>query len=363
MRQKRLLIAAGGTGGHFYPGLVLAGVLRRRGWTPLFLTRQADPALAVLEREGLAAVEADLKGLPRRPGFGLALFGWKLAKTIRLADRIVKDFRPRIVVGMGGYLSFPAVLAARRRGVPGVVHESNVPLGLANQLCLMLGAKLLRGLPAERSDKAELTGTPIRPALWRSQDPRQARRALGLEEDLPTVLVFGGSQGARGINRLLPQALAACSAKNALQALHLSGPNDLETVRQDYRRLGLKAVALPYLDSMESAYAAADLVVCRSGASSLAELACQRKPAVLVPYPHAAAGHQEANARLLERCGAAVVALESAPAQRLAGVIGDLLSSPQRRQAMSESYARLGLPKPELAAEKLADAVEAISEK
>jgi UDP-N-acetylglucosamine--N-acetylmuramyl-(pentapeptide) pyrophosphoryl-undecaprenol N-acetylglucosamine transferase len=361
LKQKRVLIAAGGTGGHFYPGLVLACALRERGWQPLLLTRKADPALALLEREGLPAVEVDLKGLPRRLGPGLLLFGWKLAKALLLVDRVVKDFQPLAVVGMGSYLTFPAVLAARRRGIASAVHESNVPLGLANRLCLRLGAGLFRGLPGEANAGGELTGTPIRPALWKRGDARQARRTLGLQEERPTILAFGGSQGARGINRLVPEALSLCAARAGIQVLHLSGSNEAEEVRAAYAKAGIDALVLPYLDSMESAYAAADLVVCRSGASTLAELACQHKPAVLVPFPHAAAGHQESNARLLERCGAAVVVLEGSPPRRLAEALDDLLSSEARRQGMSEAYPKLGLPDPALTSGRLADAVETLS--
>jgi UDP-N-acetylglucosamine--N-acetylmuramyl-(pentapeptide) pyrophosphoryl-undecaprenol N-acetylglucosamine transferase len=343
----RCLIAAGGTGGHFYPGLVLAKTLRGRGWSPLLVVKAGDAALRVLETESLPAVELDLSGLPRRPGPELLRFGFKLTAALRQAGRIVRDFRPSVVVGMGGYLTFPLAAAAAWRGLPRAVHESNAVLGLANRACLMLGAKLFSGLPGP---KGTLVGTPIRPALWTKADPAAARAELGLNPAKKTLLVFGGSQGARALNERLPLLLKGLDA----QILHLHGKSDVP------HYAGTSAVILPFLDRMELAYAAADVVVCRSGAGTLAELAAQGKPAVLVPFPQAAEDHQTANARAAEARGAAVIIPEGDLDSRLAAVLGDLLSSESRRRGMSEAWSLLGLPGPAQAAEKLADAVEAL---
>lgn len=357
MTRRRCVIAAGGTGGHFYPGLVLARELRARGWEALMLVRRQDPALRTLEAESIPAVEVDLSGLPRRPSLELFRFLGRLARSLRLVDRVIGDFKPAAVVGMGGYLTFPAAAAAARRGVPRAVHESNAVLGLANRACVKLGARLFWGLPPRELKGGSLVGTPIRPALWERAPAQAARAALGLD-DLPTLLVFGGSQGARGLNE---GAAAAVKASGWPQVLHLSGPKDAEAVSARYRDAGVSAKVLAYLDGMESAYAAADAVVCRSGASTLAELAAQRKPAVLVPFPFAAEGHQEANARVLEARGACAVVLEKDLGSRLAGVLGDLLSSESRRRGMSEAYQLLGLPEPSQTPARLADAVEALA--
>jgi UDP-N-acetylglucosamine--N-acetylmuramyl-(pentapeptide) pyrophosphoryl-undecaprenol N-acetylglucosamine transferase len=364
MSPRRVVVSAGGTGGHFYPGLGLAQTLAQRGWQPLMLVRAGDPALPRLEAQGIPAATLDLQGLPRRPGLGWAVFGWKLAGALRLADRILRDFKPGVVVGMGGYLTFPASAAARRRGVPCAVHESNSMLGLANRACVALGAALLRGLPPAGGEAAgELTGTPVRPALWTAGDAAAARRELGLDEDRATVLVFGGSQGARGLNLRLPAALAkaAAAVPGGAQVLHLAGAKSADEVTAAYAAAGspnLSAKVLPYLDAMEKAYAAADLVVCRAGASTIAELACQRKPAVLIPFPHATGRHQDANARLLERCGAARIVPEDELDSRLSGVLNDLLASTASLREMSGAYARLGLPCGADAVRGLADAVE-----
>ena len=350
--KKRVIIAAGGTGGHFYPGLVLAQTLRSRGWEPLILVRKDDPGLARLEAAGLPSAELDLKGLSRRASLGWGVFAWKLLKAVRLAGRMVKDFEPQVVVGMGGYLRFPAVFAARRRAIPCAVHESNSQLGLANRACVALGAKLLRGLPA---DTGILTGTPVRPALWKAGDTRTARLKLGLDAETPTLLVFGGSQGAKGLNELLPSIVRRM---NGLQVLHLAGAKSADSVSQAYS--GIRAKVLPFLDAMEDAYAAADLVVCRSGAATIAELVCLKKPAILVPFPHATGRHQDDNARILTEAGAARLVQEEAIGSRMAKELTDLMSSPERRAEMSRAYDKLGLPCGEEAVRRLTDAVERV---
>jgi len=367
MSRRRVVVSAGGTGGHFYPGLVLAQTLAQRGWQPLMLVRTGDPALPRLEALGIPAVALDLQGLPRRPGLGWAVFGWKLAGALRLAGRVLRDFEPDVVVGMGGYLTFPAVVAARRRGVPCAVHESNSVLGLANRASVALGATLLRGLPPARGEAAgELTGTPVRPALWTPGEAGAARRELGLDAGLTTVLVFGGSQGARGLNTSLPAALAqtAPAVPGGLQVLHLAGAKSAAEVEGLYSRAGFpttRVKVLPYLDSMEKGYAAADLVVCRAGASTLAELAGLRKPAILVPYPHATGRHQDANAALFSAAGAARVVAEAGLDSRLAGELRSALTSPTGLQDMAAAYGRLGLPCGAAAVQRLAEAVERIT--
>jgi UDP-N-acetylglucosamine--N-acetylmuramyl-(pentapeptide) pyrophosphoryl-undecaprenol N-acetylglucosamine transferase len=368
--KPRALIAAGGTGGHFYPGLVLAKTLKQRGWETLMLVKEGDAALPRLETEGVPAATLDLQGLVRRPSLEWLSFIWKQGRALGSARRILRDFRPCVVVGMGGYVSFPALLAARWRGTPGAVHESNSMLGLANRACVGLGAVLLRGLPpAPGEPVGELTGTPVRPALWARGDAAAARAKLGMDPRLATVLVFGGSQGARGINQTVPRALAevARSMPAGLQVLHLAGAKSEQAVADSYaglRAANLHAKIMPYCDAMEDAYGAADLVISRAGASTIAELACQRKPAVLVPFPHATGRHQDANAALLLAAGGARCLPEAEASSRMGAELADLLSSPTaagRRDDMSQAYARLALPCGQDAVDRLVGAVERIA--
>lgn len=357
----RFIIACGGTGGHFYPGYALGRTLRGRDHEVLFLLRKEDPAAARLQAEDLPFVELDLCGLPRRPSLALFSFGWKLLRSLRTARGILRAWKPDAAVGMGGYLTFPLAAAARWAGVPLILHESNVVLGLANRLCLPWARALALGLPLPRpapAARSALTGTPVREELHRRADPAQARKALGLDPGRATLLVFGGSQGAAAINRTVPEALARLRKDAQVQVLHLAGRAQAEETRELYRNARTDATVLPYLEDMASAYAAADAVLCRAGAATLAELAAQARPALLVPYPSAAAGHQEANARALEAAGAARVLEEPLDPESLCAALRPLLTDAGLRAKMSGSYARLGLPSPQACGAALADLVE-----
>lgn len=334
--MKRALIAAGGTGGHFYPGLVAAQELKSRGWEPLLIVKKDDPAKERLEKAGLACLEIDLGGMPRRLGPGLATFTVKLLASMRLMSRVAKDFKPDLALGMGGYLTFPAAYAAWRRGIPIALHESNAILGLANRAAARFGGTIFWGLPPAEGN-GKVVGTPVRPALYGRMDSGDARRALGLDPERKTILVFGGSQGAQAINLAVPKAMRASGID--AQVLHLAGKGKSEETRAAYQTAGITATVLDYLDDMAAAYAAADAVVCRSGASTLAELAAQRKPAVLVPYPHAAADHQDANARVFETAGTAVRIPETDLSDDLGPCLAKMLAS-----TTSMGYDDLELP-------------------
>lgn len=351
--MKRVLIAAGGTGGHFYPGLAAARVLRARGWEALFAVRREDPARAALDAAGIPFVEVDLKGLPRRPGADLLAFPWRLARACALLGRVTRDYGPAALLGTGGYLTFPAVWAARRRGIPAALHESNAVLGLANRASVALGARLFWGLPPAPGQPAgPVTGTPVREELLVPRDTAEARRRFGLEVEGPAVLCFGGSQGAASLNAAMPAAAAALPP--GTRVLHLAGRGKDAAVREAYARAGTKAAVLEFCDDMAAAYAAADLVVCRAGASTLAELMALRKKAVLVPYPHAAGDHQRLNAETLARAGAARWLPDDAA---LPAALRTALAAP----APEPDFERLGAPAAARAAEALAGSLEELA--
>lgn len=352
----RVLIASGGTGGHFYPGYALADELGRRGHESLFLLRKGDPAGPRLDALSLPWTELDMSGLPRRPSAEWLRVFWKSAKALKACRDLVRAWKPDVMAGMGGYLTLPAALAARSRRVPVVLHESNAVLGLANRLAAPLARAVAYGLPQARGGPGALIGTPLRPELLEPAEASAARRALGLDPARPTLLVVGGSQGARALNGVVPKAAGA--AADVLQVLHLAGAGASGPVREAYAAAGVRAVVLDYLDGMQRAFAAADLAVCRAGATTAAELAAMRVPALLVPYPFAAEGHQEVNARVLEAAGAAECWLEASldPA-RLGARIKALLDDPDARRRMGEAYSKLGLPAARDSARLLADLV------
>jgi len=333
---KRVVIAAGGTGGHFYPGLVAALELKKRGWEPLLIVKKDDPAKARLEQAGLACLEVDLVGMPRRIGPGMISFGAKLIMSLSALSRVMRDFKPDLALGMGGYLTFPVAYAAWRRGIPIALHESNSILGLANKAAAGLGGNIFWGLPPANGDGV-VVGTPVRPALLQKINAAEGRKKLGLDPAKKTILVFGGSQGAEAINKAMPKALKEAGID--VQVLHLSGKGKAEETKKAYSDAGQKALVLEYLENMAAAYAAADVVVCRAGASTLAELFAQRKTAVLVPYPHAAANHQDANARVFEKARATTRITETDLYDDLGPCLADMLSSPRNAE-----WTQLGLP-------------------
>lgn len=348
--MRRALVAAGGTGGHFYPGLVAAQELRARGWEVCFLVRRDDPARETLNAENMPFVEVDLRGLPRSLSLDLLKFPFRLLGAQRLLNRVVRSFKPDLAVGMGGYLTFPLVAAARFRGVPAAIHESNAVLGLANRASCWLGASVFWGLPPRNAATSSVVvGTPVRPSLLKAPSRDEACKSFGFDPSKPVILVFGGSQGAAGLNVGVPLALRPFSVHP--QVLHIAGRGKADETRARYGTRPAKV--LEYTEDMAAAYAAADLVICRSGASTLAELAALKKPSVLVPYPHATDDHQTANAKVFDAVGVAELVRESELGARLGGAIREMLESKRAGQ-----FAELGLPHPGATVKAFVDALE-----
>lgn len=355
----RVAIACGGTGGHFYPGYALSRELKKRGHESLFLVRDGDPARETLAALDLPSVEIRLRGLSRRPSLSWLSAPFRTLRALRDIGRVFRAYRPDAVAGMGAYLTGAAALAARLDGIPVVLHEANARLGLANGVCARFASALALGLPlaepAPGGIETRLTGTPIREELHRKGNAAAAREALGLAPDRKTVLVLGGSQGARALNARVPGALAALGVP--VQAYHLCGKGRLEETKAAYAAAapGVTAVVAEYDADMARAYAAADAAVCRAGASTAAELLAVRLPAVLIPYPHATGDHQAWNARALERAGLGRMLRESDTDEKSLSAALAALPDP----APENPGAALGLPPPEDSAARLADVVEA----
>ncbi len=358
-----ILIAAGGTGGHVFPALALARELSRR--------RPEEPVVFVGTRAGLEAELVPKAGYPldfvRARGIVGKGPAARLAGLAALAPAILDSWRilsrraPRAVVGVGGYASGPVVATAWLRRVPTIVHEANAVPGVTNRLLARVATRVGAGSPAGAGALlgAVVTGNPVREAFFGV--PSLASRPAGRRM---RVLVVGGSQGAQILNRLVPDALAAVAARGiALTVVHQAGAvrrglgHDAADLRVRYERLAtVPASVREFLDDIATEYAAADLVVSRSGAMASAEIAAAGRPALLVPFAGATHGHQEANARELERAGAAVVVTEAeASAPRLAEVLAGLLSDPPRLLAMGEAARRAAVPD---AASRLADLVD-----
>lgn len=362
--MKRFAIAAGGTGGHLFPGLAVAEVLHARGHEVMVLTSEKHiDAVATEGRTEFRIERLPGIGLPKGISLGTARFFLRFASGILHCNRLLANFRPAAVLGMGGFTSTAPILAGRLRGLPVFVHESNAIPGKANRLNAKLAGGLLVGFQdcARRLPKltCTYTGTPVRNALQRNKIPKaEALQRFGLGPDRKTVLVMGGSQGAAGVNVAMMEA--SLSLGPGFQFIHLTGAADEEAVRAFYSRSNIPAWVGAFHHAMQEAYGAADLAVARSGAASLTELAHFELPSILIPYPHAAEDHQTFNATIFSEAGAAVLLQErDANPSRLAGEIRGILDEPTRWKEMREANAGLSVEDAaQRVAQVLLDAVE-----
>lgn len=353
------VIACGGTGGHLFPGIAVAEVLQGRGHEVMLLVSEKDiDAVALSGRANLRVEKLPTVGLPS--SFSPAFFGFarRFLESLTLCRSLYGKFKPNAVLGMGGFTSTAPVLAARIRGIATFIHESNAVPGKANRWTARLVNAVMLGFkecaPFFPKTRTEITGTPVRTDLVRL-DRADARRRLGLREDLPTLLVMGGSQGASGINQALIKALPFLQGV-PLQVIHLSGTRDERLVADNYRRQNVPAYIGAFHHRMEEVYSAADVVVARAGAASLAELAAFSLPGILIPFPYAADDHQTRNAEIYAHADAAILLKQSdISGELLARKIRELIQSPQRLQRMAENSARLA---PKDAAGRVANTIE-----
>ena len=311
----RVAIAGGGTGGHLFPALAVGEVLKERGHDVLiFISEKEVDTLAIKGRTEFRFEKLPSIGLPAL--FSPAMFTFFLRFNASFAPcrKIYADFKPDAVLGMGGFTSLAPILAGKFRGVPTFVHESNAIPGKANRLNARLAGMVLLGFEECRrhfpGKRCEVTGTPIRRSLMTPISRTKALAAFGLLPGRTTVLVMGGSQGAHGINEAMRQAAGRFTGEK-LQIIHLTGAQDQIDVREAYRLNSVPAHVAPFCHEMEAAYSAADLVVARSGAASLSEISHFALPSILIPYPHAAENHQQLNAEIFARAGAATLLKEA----------------------------------------------------
>jgi UDP-N-acetylglucosamine--N-acetylmuramyl-(pentapeptide) pyrophosphoryl-undecaprenol N-acetylglucosamine transferase len=353
---KKILIAGGGTGGHLYPGIAVAAEAKKEGIEVLFVGTARGIEKRVVPREGfnLKLINAGrFKGMGASQKIKTLL---SIPAGVAEAGRVISAFGPDAVLGVGGYASFPAVLAAKLMGKPVILQEQNAVPGLANKLLGKIADRICLGFEAARfffpKHKCILTGNPIRLGLLGIKR-EDALNAMQLEQERITILVTGGSGGATKINRAVADALPRLmDMKHKLQFIHQTGERDFEETAAAYEKAGFTSRVMPYIYDMATAYACADLIVCRSGALTIAEITALGKPAVLIPYPFAADNHQEVNARELEDAGAAIVVLDSeATGERLAGEIKELLLNIESLLQMEERSKALG--RPEAAAQVL----------
>lgn len=336
-----MIVAGGGTGGHLFPGLAVAEALAaREDASVLFVGSAYGIEATAVPQTQFPFRALSIRGLRGRGLRGVLEFGWQLPRALLQAWHIVGTFRPTIVLGLGGYSSVPAVLVAWLRRIPSVLLEQNVRPGLANLFLAHLTRRVCTTYPeTERffpAGKVVHTGNPVREL---ATDLRPAENHF-------TIFAFGGSQGAHRINRATVDAAKILEGQlPGLQVIHQTGAADVEWVAERYREMGVAAEVLSFVQDMGNAYGRADLVVCRAGATTLAELAAVGKPSILVPYPFHADEHQRVNAEALTRCGAAdMIADAELTGERLAASIVTLARDRARLTAMAVAVRQLAVP-------------------
>jgi UDP-N-acetylglucosamine--N-acetylmuramyl-(pentapeptide) pyrophosphoryl-undecaprenol N-acetylglucosamine transferase len=349
--KLKVLIAAGGTGGHVFPALAVVQELMKRAPTSkmLFVGTRKGIEAALVPKAGFDITFISIFGMKRRLALSNFLLPFVGVRGLVQSFRLIQHFSPDIVFGTGGYVAGPVLLAAVLGRVPTVLHEQNARPGFTTKRLARWVSMMLLSYPQSRvfyrrKDNLRVTGNPTRIALH-SMDRTKARLFFGLREDLDTVLVFGGSLGAHSINMALLEALDGLMADGTLQLLWQTGVTDYEDIKKKTSKYELRIKVLPFIDSMIDAYCTADVVLCRAGASTLAEITRLGIPAILVPYPYATGNHQELNARILLDEGAAIMILDRAlTGEKVVRTIRDLLQDWGKRGRMIERCKALGYP-------------------
>ena len=356
-----MVIAGGGTGGHLFPGIAIAEEFLRRnpGNRILFIGTERGLEKKILGSLGLPLRTIPVEGIKGRGVLRSAGALGKIPAGLFASFRILRAFRPAVVLGVGGYASGPAVLAARVMGIRTAIAEQNAFPGLTNRILGRFADRIFLTFPASErwfpQSRTLVTGNPIRTAFLEERPPEER------SDPRFTVLIFGGSQGAHAINRFVGEALDDLRhVQDRFRFIHQAGEQDREVVAAAYREGGFAADVVPFIMDMAAAYRAADLLICRAGATSIAEITASGKAAILIPFPFAVNDHQTKNAEILTRAGAAeMIAEKDLSGELLASAIERLSRNPEAVRNMETAAAALGNRR---AAEEIVDACLALLE-
>ncbi|CAM5780354.1 undecaprenyldiphospho-muramoylpentapeptide beta-N-acetylglucosaminyltransferase [Ottowia pentelensis] len=293
-----VLVMAGGTGGHIFPGLAVAEALREGGWRVHWLGAPGSMEQQLVPPRGFAFEPIAFGGVRGKGPLTLALLPLRLLRAFWQSIQVLRRVRPDVLVGLGGYITFPGALMGVALNKPLVLHEQNSVAGLANKLLASIADRVFTAFPGvlAKARRVQWVGNPLRAEFTRVPDP--ATRFAGRSGPL-RLLVVGGSLGAQALNSVVPQALARLPAASRPTVLHQSGAKQIDALRANYHAAGVEAELRPFIDDMAQAYADADLVICRAGATTVSEIAAVGAAALFVPFPHAVDDHQTSNARFL----------------------------------------------------------------
>ncbi|MDR2195832.1 MAG: undecaprenyldiphospho-muramoylpentapeptide beta-N-acetylglucosaminyltransferase [Gallionellaceae bacterium] len=352
-KQPSILIMAGGTGGHIFPALAVADLLRDRGWKVTWMGAPGSMESELIPKRGYKMAWVDFSGLRGKGLMRKLKLPFALGVAMWQSMTALLGCRPDVVLGMGGYITFPGGMMAKLMRYPLVIHEQNSIAGLSNKTLARWATRVLSGFP-DVLPCAEWCGNPVRADIAALPEPerRYAERSGPLN-----VMVLGGSLGAQAINKCMPRALALMSADERPDVLHQTGDRHHDSVQAAYQAAGVSAYVMPFLDDMAFFYGQADLMVCRAGALTVSELTAAGVASILVPYPNAVDDHQTANARFLSEAGAAVLLpqTEMTP-ERLAELLRNI--SRERALEMAEAAHRRAKPG---ATERVADVCEEVA--
>ena len=357
--SKCALIMAGGTGGHIFPGLAVAQALRERGWRVHWLGGTGTPEQPSMESklvppQGFAFESIDFSGVRGKGLYTLVKLPYRLLRACWQSSQVLRRVKPDVVVGLGGYISLPAGLMTVLMGKPLVLHEQNSVAGMANKVLALVASRVFTAFPNVMK-KSVWVGNPLRPSFIGRPDP--ATRFVGRSGPLK-VLVLGGSLGAKALNEIVPQALALMPTDQRPQVTHQSGAAQIDALRANYAQAGVQAQLTPFIEDTAQAFADADLVICRAGASTVTEIAAVGAAALFVPFPFAVDDHQTVNARFLVDQGAGWL---KSQAELSPEWLADMLQKTERTTLVTRGLQAKTLQKIEAAAKIVAACEELVA--
>lgn len=340
-KKGTLMVMAGGTGGHVYPAMAVADYLQALGWRIVWLATEGGMENRLIEDKAYSKAMINMRGVRGKGLFGWLLLPVKLSIAFKQSIGAIMRYQPNVVLGMGGFAAFPGGLMARLLGKPLVIHEQNSVAGLTNKVLSVFANKVLVAFPSVFTGKSELVGNPVRKEITLLPIPVQ--RYQGRKGKLK-LFVVGGSLGAAVLNEVLPKALATLPEASRPEVIHQAGVRHIERLQENYQLNGVSADAKDYIEDMAAMYAWADVVICRAGALTVAELACVGVASILVPFPHAVDDHQTTNAQYLSDHGAAKLIEQTA---FNAEKVSTLLANLTRETCLDMAINARALAKPE----------------
>ena len=343
--RRPILITAGGTGGHVYPGLAVARALMAQDIPVVWMGTEAGLEARVVPAAGIDMAWLTISGLRGKGWKTLLMAPFKLVMALIQSVQIMLKYKPAAVLGMGGFVAGPGGLVAALMGRPVIIHEQNAVPGLTNKLLSKVSRRVLEGFPGtfRRSAKVQATGNPVRMDI--AELPAPLERLADRDDEPVHVLVVGGSLGAAALNNVMPKALAKLAPEQRPLVRHQAGTRNIEQAKQFYAESAVDADVTAFIEDMAEAYGWADLIICRSGALTIAEIAAAGLAAVLVPFPYAVDDHQTANGMYLVENGAALLIQQNElDAERLAEVLGELCANRGRLVQMGVAARELSKP-------------------